>query len=99
MKYRVDITDEAKQDFKTLDKSSQKKIARCFEWIEEYDLSYVYTKPITSNIFEIKQDNIRALYGYKNNQIIIVAVIFLKKTQKTPKFYIKKAKKILEREL
>jgi len=99
MKYRVDITDEAKQDFRTLDKNSQKKIARCFEWIEEYDLNFVYTKPIGANLFEIKQDDIRALYGYKDNQIIVVAVIFLKKTQKCPKIYIEKAKRILEREL
>ena len=52
------------------------------EWIEEYDINFVKTKHLEADLYEIITDNIRALYGYQKGQIIIVAVIFLKKTQK-----------------
>ena len=99
MKFVVELTDEAKNDFKTLDQNSQKKITKAFEWIEEYDINFVKTKHLEADLYEIITDNIRALYGYQKDQIIIVAVIFLKKTQRTPIKLKKKAKRILKREI
>lgn len=99
MKFQVDLADEAKEDFRNIDKISQKKITRAFEWIEEYDIDFVETKHLEDNLYEVKTDNIRALYGYSKDQIIVVAVIFLKKTQRTPVKYKEKAKRILEREI
>ncbi len=99
MRFVVELTDEAKDDFRALDKSSQKKISKAFEWIEEYDIDFVKTKHLEDDLYEIITDNIRALYGYTNNQLIIVAVIFLKKTQKTPVKFKEKAKRILKREI
>jgi len=99
MKFIVDITDEAKEDFKKLDKNAQKKITRAFEWIEEYDIEFVETKHLEDDLYEIITDNVRALYGYQKEQIIIIAVIFLKKTQKTPVKFKEKAKKILKKEI
>lgn len=99
MKYIVELADEAKEDFRSLDKSSQKKLTKDFEWIEEYDIGFVKIKHLEEELYEIITDNIRTLYGYKNNKVIIVAVIFLKKTQKTPKKFKEKAKKIIEREI
>ena len=99
MKFIVDITDEAKEDFKKLDKNAQKKITRAFEWIEEYDIEFVETKHLEDDLYEIITDNVRALYGYQKEQIIVIAVIFLKKTQKTPVKFKEKAKRILKREI
>jgi len=99
LKFIVDITDEAKEDFRKLDKSSQKKITRAFEWIEKYDIDFVETKHLEEDLYEIITDNVRALYGYAEDQVIVVAVIFLKKTQKTPIKYKEKAKKIIKREV
>ena len=99
MKYIVDLADEAKEDFRSLDRSSQKKLTKDFEQIEEYDISFVKIKHLEEDIYEIIADNIRALFGYKNNEVIVVTVIFLKKTQKTPKKFKERAKRILEREI
>lgn len=99
MKFTVELTDEAIEDFRGLDKVSQKKISKAFEWIEAVDIAFVNTKHLEDDLYEIKTDNIRALYGYYQDKTIIVTLIFLKKTQKTPSRVKERAKNILRREL
>ncbi len=48
-------------------------------------------KPIQKKIFEIKSNELSLLFKYKEGQIIVVGVVFVKKTQKTPKEKIKLA--------
>lgn len=96
MKYNVFLTDEAIIDLNFLQKSDRKKVLKDFNVIKEVDINAVYIKSITKNINEIKTDNIRTLFTYAKDQIIIVALIFIKKTQKTPLKYIEKAEKIIK---
>ena len=90
------LTEEAKKDLFELDKISQKKIKKSFSLIQIKGINAVNAKQIDKSLFEVKTSNIRALYTYIEGQIIVVAVIFIKKTQKTPGKYINRAKKILE---
>ena len=46
-------------------------------------------------IFEIKSNELRSLFKYKAGAIIVIGVVFVKKTQKTPKDKIKLAIKRL----
>lgn len=66
--------------------------------IENQDIEFVRVKPIQKDIFEIKSNELRSLFKYTAGKIIVIGVVFVKKTQKTPKdkIKIKLAKKRLK---
>lgn len=97
MKYEVILTEEALDEFYCLEKNLQKKVQEDYNLIYDFDISSVITKPLGKKIFEIKTDNVRSLFKYQKDRIIIIGLIFLKKTQKTPKEILKLAKKRLEK--
>lgn len=96
MKYQVLLTEEATTDLSNLEIIEKKKVLKAFDIIENVDIKAVNTKQLDNKLFEIKTDNIRSVYAYSKNKVIIVALIFLKKTQKTPKKYITNAANILK---
>lgn len=96
MKYEVILIDEAKKEFLNLEKFLQEKVQEDYNLIYDFDINAVITKPLGNKIFEIKTDNIRSLFKYQKDRIIIVGLVFVKKTQKTPKEILKLAKKRLE---
>jgi phage-related protein len=96
MKYKIILTDEAKKDFSKLDKASQKKLDKDYEQIREHGTDSAYIKYLEGQLFEIRTNDLRSLFTYREGQIIIVAVIFRKKTQKTPESYKTRAKNILK---
>ena len=65
------------------------KIGSRWKWNK--GIEFVRVKPIQKKIFEIKSNELRSLFKYKEGQIIVVGVVFVKKTQKTPKEKIKLA--------
>jgi hypothetical protein len=95
MKFRVVKTKEADKDFTDLSKENQKLLEEDYKNIHTKGIKSVITKPLDTGLFEIKTKHLRSLYGYQKEQIILVAVIFIKDGQKTPKELIKRAKKIL----
>ena len=67
-----------------------------YELVETMGIEFVKIKPIQNKIFEIKTNEIRSLFKYVEGQIIIIGVVFVKKTQKPPKNIIKIAQKRLQ---
>ncbi len=96
MKFEVRLTKEAEKDYRKLDKISQNKLNKAFDKVENKGIETVVTKPLGKDLYEIKTDNLRALFAYQGTKVIVVGVIFIKKSQKTPAKYIDRAKKILE---
>ncbi|HBG49439.1 MAG TPA: hypothetical protein DDW90_08065 [Cyanobacteria bacterium UBA9971] len=96
MQYEVILTNEAKKDFNKLTKVAQKKLDNDYEDIRKYGTDVAYIKHLEGKLFEIRTSDLRSLYTYKEGQIIVIAIIFIKKSQKTPEIYKKRAKKILE---
>ena len=96
MKYKVKFLDSAYKEFKELTITQQNKLKEDYLKIENVSMNAVLTKPLGDKIFEIKTSNIRTLFKYAENQIIIVGVIFVKKTQKTPNEILKLAQKRLK---
>ena len=90
------MTEEAQKNLSDLQKNDHKKELEAIDIIENVDIGAVNTRPLTDKIYEIKTDNIRSLFAYTKKQIIVIALIFIKKTQKTPEKYIDKAIKILK---
>ena len=64
--------------------------------IENQGIEFVRVKPIQKDIFEIKSNELRSLFKYTAGKIIVIGVVFVKKTKKTPKDKIKLAKKRLK---
>lgn len=97
MKFDIVLTDLATKHYENLQINEQNKLAKTFSHIETYGLEGTNIKSLKGykNLFEIKVSNIRALYTYKEGRMIIVGVIFIKKSQKTPSKFIDMAIKEL----
>lgn len=72
-------------------KNQQDLLNKDYEIIEKQGIEYVRVRPLQKEIFEIKSNELRSLFKYKAGAIIIIGVVFVKKTQKTPKDKIKLA--------
>lgn len=94
--YKIILTDEAKKDLSKLDRASQKKLDKDYERIKDYGTTAAFVKHLEGELFEIRTSDLRSLFTYREGQIIIIAVIFRKKSQKTPEKYMNRAKKIFK---
>lgn len=96
MKFEVILTQEARQELFSLDYQYQQPVKDDYTRIQNDGIQDVETKLLRDDIFEIKSGRVRSLYGYKEGKQVIVTVVFLKKSQKTPNKYIILAKERLE---
>lgn len=105
MKYEIDFyktesgTCPLNEFFESLDNKMRTKTLRMVMLLEEYgnDLREPYSKPLGDEIFELRVqqgNNItRVLYFFMIGKKIVLTNGFVKKTQKTPKNEIEKAKR------
>ena len=96
MKFTVEKLPQAKNEIESLEQSQKDMLEADYKKIQEQGIEFVRVKPIQKEIFEIKTNELRFLFKYKAGKIIVVGVVFVKKTQKTPKEIIKLAKKRLK---
>ena len=83
------------------DKSSKIKLNKIISYIDklsEYGLSIgkPYIKHLANDIWELRPLRDRILFANWNNNSFILLNIFMKKSNKTPKKEIEKAKRLLE---
>jgi len=78
-------------------KEPKKKLQIDYKTIQEVDIEAVRINSLGNKLFEIKTSELRSLFEYRKGQIIIISVVFIKKTQKTEEIYIKRAKNLLEK--
>lgn len=95
---------EVKEYIKSLRKSNNKNSKIKFNKIISYirmlkqnglELGIPYMKHLVDNIWELRPLRDRILLTYLENNEFILLTIFMKKTQKTPKREIEKAKRLL----
>ncbi len=96
MKFTVEKLPQAELEIKSLEESQQKLLGDEYTKIETQGIEFVRVKPLQKDIFEIKSNELRSLFKYKAEKIIVVGVVFVKKTQKIPKDKIKLAKQRLK---
>ena len=96
MKFTVEKLPQAEAEIKDLEESQQKLLSDEYTMIETQGIEFVRVKAIQKDIFEIKSNELRSLFKYKAGKIIVIGVVFVKKSQKTPKEIIKLAKKRLK---
>ena len=96
MKFTVEKLPAAAAEINALEQSHKELLNNEYETIEKQGLEYVRVRPLQKEIFEIKSNELRSLFKYKAGAIIVIGVVFVKKTQKTPKEKIKLAIKRLK---
>jgi len=96
MKFTVEKLPQAEVEISSLEQSQQDLLRNEYSKIETQGIEFVRVKPLQKDIFEIKSNELRSLFKYAAGKIIVVGVVFVKKTQKTPKGKIKLAKQRLK---
>lgn len=84
----AEYTPEAEEDLKKLDKQNLKRVFRTVALFEQLGKDGVSSRPLNKEgLFEMKCDKVRIYFMYHKNNIIIVGLVVLKKTQKAPERY------------
>ena len=96
MIFKVEKLDIVNGEIAELQQEQQDLLKSEYELIETKGIEFVRVKHLQSKIFEIKSKNLRSLFRYQEGKIILIGVVFVKKTQKTPKDKIKLAKQRLK---
>ena len=96
MKFEVKKLKEAQKEFDSLSGSQQKILNEDYIIIKTKGIEYVKTRYLAPKLFEIKTKDLRSLFKYEENQIIIIGLIYEKDSQKAPNYYIKLAQKRLK---
>ena len=96
MKFTVEKLPQAKAEIDSLEQSQKDMLEADYKKIQEQGIEFVRVKPIQKEIFEIKTNELRSLFKYASGRIIVVGVVFVKKTKKTPQEKIKLAKQRLK---
>lgn len=96
MKFKVKKLPIVKSEIEKLEQNQQILLTSEYKKIETQGIEFVKVKHLQNKIFEIKSNEIRSLFKYEKEKIILIAVVFVKKTQKTPKDKIKLAKQRLK---
>ena len=97
-KFKVDKLDAVNKEIAELSQEQQDLLKSEYNLIETKGIEFVRVKHLQSKIFEIKSKELRSLFKYQEGKIIVIGVVFVKKTQKTPKDKIKLAKQRLKEE-
>ena len=84
MKFTVERLPQAQAEIDSLEQSQKDMLESDYSIIQEQGIVFVRVKPIQKDIFEIKTNELRSLFKYNAGKIIVVGVVFVKKTQKTP---------------
>ena len=96
MKFKVEKLPVAESEISSLEQSQKDLLKIEYETIEQQGIEFVKVKHLQKKIFEIKSNELRSLFKYKEGKIIVIGVIFVKKTQQTPKETRKLAEKRLK---
>ncbi len=81
MKFTVEKMSSVIAEIKALEKNQQDLLNKDYEIIEKQGIEYVRVRPLQKEIFEIKSNELRSLFKYKAGAIIIIGVVFVKKTK------------------
>ncbi|MBO4712407.1 MAG: type II toxin-antitoxin system RelE/ParE family toxin [Fibrobacter sp.] len=94
--FKIEKLDVVTKEIAELQQEQQDLLKSEYELIETKGIEFVRVKHLQSKIFEIKSKDLRSLFKYQEGKIIIIGVVFIKKSQKTPKDKIKLAKQRLK---
>jgi len=96
MKFAVEKIKEAQKEFDKLTSEQKALLEEDYKTIRTKGLEFVVTRYLAPKLYEIKTKDLRSLFKYEANQIIIIGLIYEKDSQKAPPYFIKLAQKRLK---
>lgn len=96
MKFKIEILKQAEKEISKLTKEQQKQLKADFDIITHKGIEFVKRRHLRGDVFEIKTNDIRSLFAYRENCIILVGLVYEKRSNKAPDYYIELAQKRLK---
>lgn len=96
MKFKIEKLKQADKEISKLTKEQQKQLKKDFDTITNKGIEFVKRRHLRGDIFEIKTNDIRSLFAYKEDCIILIGLVYEKRTNKAPDYYIELAQKRLK---
>lgn len=98
MKFKIEKLPEAEKEYFKLNKIQKEALDKDLRVIETVGIEFVKRRFLRSGLFEIKSNDVRALFKYKEGAIILIGLIYVKKSRKAADDLIKLAQKRLQGE-
>jgi phage-related protein len=96
MNFTVKKLKQAEKEISKLTKEQQKQLENDYQIISSKGIEYVKRRHLRGDIFEIKTNDIRSLFAYRENCIILIGLVYEKRSNKAPDYYIELAQKRLK---
>ncbi|MBQ2395948.1 MAG: type II toxin-antitoxin system RelE/ParE family toxin [Bacteroidales bacterium] len=96
MIFQIQKLKQAEKEIAQLTAEQQKQLNDDFEIITTKGIEYVKRRHLRGDVFEIKTNDIRSLFAYRENRIILIGLVYEKRTNKAPDYYIELAQKRLK---
>jgi len=96
MKFKITKLPQAEKEISDLSKEQQSALQKDFETIKNLGIEYVKRRHLRDDLFEIKTNDVRSLFSYRDNKIILIGLVYEKRTNKAPEYFIKLAIKRLK---
>lgn len=96
MKFKIEKLKQAEKEISKLTKTQQKQLQDDYNTITNKGIEYVKRRHLRGDVFEIKTNDIRSLFAYRENCIILVGLVYEKRSNKAPDYYVELAQKRLK---
>lgn len=96
MKFRVEKLKQAEKEINKLTVRQQKQLEEDYNTITNRGIEYVKRRHLRGDIFEIKTNDVRSLFAYRNDCVILIGLVYEKRSNKAPDYYIDLASKRLK---
>lgn len=96
MKFQIEKLKQAEKEISKLTKAQQEQLNKDYDTITTKGIEYVKRRHLRGDVFEIKTNDIRSLFAYKENCIILIGLVYEKRSNKAPDYYIELAQKRLK---
>ena len=96
MKFKIQKLKQADKEIRKLTKEQQKQLKDDYDTITNKGIEFVKRRHLRGDVFEIKTNDIRSLFAYKEDCIILVGLVYEKRSNKAPDYYVELAQKRLK---
>lgn len=96
MKFKIKKLKQAEKEISKLTQAQQNQLRQDYKTITNKGIEYVKRRHLRGDVFEIKTNDIRSLFAYRENCIILVGLVYEKRSNKAPEYYIELAQKRLK---
>lgn len=96
MKFKIEKLKQTEKEISKLTKFQQEQLFNDYNTITNKGIEFVKRRHLRGQIFEIKTGDIRSLFVYRENCIILIGLVYEKRSNKAPDYYIELAQKRLK---